>query len=155
MLVEAGLRFVSFRPRSEKEIRAYLIKKLSRFSVIPAEAGIQFPILDRVITRLRELDYVNDEKFAAWWVDQRQSHKPKGSRLLSQELKAKGITAEIKQSDEFGLARQALAKKVARWQSLPKLEQKKKIYGFLGRRGFDGEVIGRVIDEVVAGKVQS
>ncbi|MDP1721878.1 MAG: regulatory protein RecX [Candidatus Gottesmanbacteria bacterium] len=154
-LLDASFHFVSFRPRSEKEMRAYLAKKLSRLSVIPArDARIQFPILDRVIARLRELDYVNDEKFAAWWVDQRQSHKPKGNRLILQELKAKGVAVEIKQPDEVGLARQALAKKLERWQTLPKIEQKKKIYGFLGRRGFDADTIRRVIDEVVGGRVQ-
>ncbi len=163
-LLDASFHFVSFRPRSEKEIRAYLVKKLSRSSVIPADssvipakAGIQFsnsPLIERVITRLRELDYVNDEKFAAWWVDQRQSHKPKGMRLLTHELKAKGVTVEMKQSDEVGLARQALVKKLDRWQALPKLEQKTKIYGFLGRRGFDADTIRRVIDEVVLRKVQ-
>lgn len=138
-LLDASFHFVSFRPRSEKEIRAYLSKKLQKHKISDST------VLDRVITRLRELDYVNDEKFAAWWVEQRQSHKPKGNRLISQELKAKGITVEINQSDEVGLARQALAKKLERWRALPKLEQKKKIYGFLGRRGFDGDTIHRVI----------
>lgn len=125
-----------------------MTKKLQKYKISDST------LLERVITRLRELDYVNDEKFAAWWVDQRQSHKPKGTRFLTQELKAKGVTVEIKQSDEVGLARQALAKKLDRWQALPKLEQKKKIYGFLGRRGFDSEVIRHVIDEVVGGRVQ-
>ncbi len=154
-LLDASLNFVSFRPRSEKEIKAYLVKKLSRLSVIPAEAGIQLPILARVITRLRELDYVNDEKFAAWWVEQRQSHKPKGSRLIAQELKAKGVSVALTTTDEKGLAKRSVARKLVQWQHLPKFEQKKKIYGFLGRRGFDGETIHRVIDEVVAGRVQS
>ena len=75
-------------------------------------------------------------------------------RLLTHELKAKGVTVEMKQSDEVGLARQALVKKLDRWQALPKLEQKTKIYGFLGRRGFDADTIRRVIDEVVLRKVQ-
>lgn len=185
-LLDASFHFVSFRPRSEKEIRSFLVKKLSRFSVIPAnkfvipaftlegEAGIQAPLLDRVMNRLRELDYVNDEKFAAWWVDQRQTHKPKGIRLLTQELKAKGVPDdliktllgkrrdqltcgrnEIDTLDERTLAMRALEKKLPHWQRLSKLDKKKKIYGFLGRRGFDSEVIHRVIDEVVSGKVQS
>ncbi|MBI5620487.1 RecX family transcriptional regulator [Candidatus Gottesmanbacteria bacterium] len=165
-LLESSIRFISFRPRSEKEIRFYLGKKFQKHKISDA------PLLDRIITRLRELDYVNDRKFAAWWVEQRQIHKPKGMRLIAQELKAKGIDRELvsvmMQSDNFpsgreqnyqdtqeGLARKALEKKLSLWDKLPKLEQKKKIYGFLGRRGFDGEVIGRVIDEVVARKVQS
>lgn len=148
LLVEAGIRYVSFRPRSEKEIREHLVKKLQKHQISDST------LLDRVITRLRELDYVNDEKFAAWWVDQRQSHKPKGTRLLTRELNAKGVSVEIKQSDEVGLAGTALSKKLALWGKLPKLEQKKKIYGFLGRRGFTSDTIHRVIDELVSGNVQ-
>lgn len=179
-LLESSFRFVSFRPRSKKEVRDFLLKKLSRFSatpisslVTPTYVGVQPSLIERVIARLRDLGYVDDAKFAAWWVDQRQSHKPKGARLIAQELKAKGISDDfvktllVKQrgqyscgrndidtDDEVTLARRAIAKKVPLWQKLPKLEQKKKIYGFLGRRGFDTETIYCVVDEVARGEVE-
>lgn len=148
-LLQSSIRFVSFRPRSEKEIRSFLLKKLQKHKI--EDNGL----LERIITRLRELDYINDEKFAAWWIDQRKSHKPKGKRLISQELKAKGVTIEISPSDEVELARRAVAKKLLLWQKLPKLEQKKKIYGFLGRRGFTGDTIHRVIDGVLDNEIES
>ncbi|MBI3342734.1 regulatory protein RecX [Candidatus Gottesmanbacteria bacterium] len=171
-LLESSIRFVSFRLRSEKEFRDFLLKKLSRSSVIPAKAGIQSsdaPLIDRVLTRLRELGYVDDAKFVSWWVDQRKSYKPKGVRLIAQELKAKGISDDLVQSllvkrkdyftcgrsenstdDEVVLARRAVERKLPLWNKLPKLEQKRKLYGFLGRRGFDSDTIQRVIlDSVV------
>lgn len=172
-LFESSIRFVSFRPRSEKEFKDFLLKKLARLSVIPAQAGIQSSLIERMITRLRELGYVDDAKFVSWWVDQRGSHKPKGARLIAQELKAKGVSDDLVKSivvkrrdqfscdrneigtdDELALAKRALEKKIPQWRRLSKLEQKKKIYGFLGRRGFDGETIHRVIDGVLDDEIE-
>lgn len=147
-LLEFSLRFVSFRPRSEKEIRDFLKKKVNK------SGTRNVAVLEDVVTRLRVLGYVDDAKFASWWVEQRGLHKPKGARLIADELKAKGISLEVNTHDDVALAKQAIAKKLFRWQKLPKLEQKKKLYGFLGRRGFDGDTIHRVIDEVVNGQVQ-
>lgn len=155
-LLESSFRFLSFRPRSEKEVRDFLLKKLLRRNVV--DEGV----VDRVLSRLRELGYIDDEKFSSWWIEQRHSHKPKGARLIAQELKAKGIKSQYSYGgrnvtdtdDEAVLARRAVIKKLPLWQKLPKLAQKKKIYGFLARRGFDGGVIRRVIDEVTGGEVE-
>lgn len=147
-LLESSIRFVSFRPRSEKEFKYFLLKKLQRRKVSDVS------IVERVLTRLRDLSYLDDDKFVSWWIDQRASHNPKGARLIVQELKAKGIKVKDFHLNEIALSRRAVAKKLPLWQALPKLEQKKKIYGFLGRRGFDADTISHVIDEVVMGKVQ-
>jgi len=147
-LLESSIRFVSFRPRSEKEFKDFLLKKLQKRKIPNGS------IIDRVIFRLRELGYIDDAKFASWWVEQRESHKPKGARLIAWELKAKGISLETDTRDEVSSARRAIAKKIPLWGKLPLLDRKKKIYGFLGRRGFDSEVIRRVIDGVDSGEVQ-
>lgn len=147
-LLESSIRFVSFRPRSEKEFKYFLLKKLQRRKISDVR------IIDRVLTRLRDLGYADDAKFVSWWIDQRQFHKPKGARLIAQELKVKGIDVRDLNLDEEVLARQAVAKKLPLWEKFPSLERKRKIYGFLGRRGFDSETIHRVIDEVVNNKVQ-
>src|SRR3989344_2049706 len=141
-LMAAGIRFVSFRPRSEKEILDFLHKKLSKSHTTAPK------VLDQVIIRLRELGYVDDEKFAAWWVDQRTGRKPKGKRVIEQELKQKGIEADIR-IDEKTLAVRAIQKKLPVWKIMPLLKRKKKISEYLYRRGFDWNVIGRVVDEVL------
>ena len=163
-MLNVTFRFLSFRSRSEKEIRTYLQKKVHESS--------DAPVIGRVIERLRELGYVDDKKFIRWWIEQRQGYKPKGMRLIVQELRAKGIaqdlidevTEEMRQLDtdrephnahsEIDPALRAIAKKSDQWKLLPKIEQKKKIYGFLGRRGFSSDVIHRVIDEVVYHRIQ-
>lgn len=157
-LLAASLRFVSYRPRSEKEIRDFLANKLKRWKVFSGT------VVDKVIARLTELSYVDDAKFVVWWIEQRQTFKPKGVRLIAQELKSKGINRELidevvcqfssdrgqndKQQSEVDAAHRAVQKKLSHWSKLPILEQKKKLFDFLYRRGFDMDTAQRVIDEV-------
>lgn len=148
-LLESSIRFVSFRPRSEKEFRDFLLKILQKRKISDVR------IINQVLSRLRDLGYDDDAKFVSWWINQRQSHKPKGVRAIAQELKAKGIETTDLHLDEIALARRAVAKKLSLWQKLPKLDQKKKIYGFLGRRGFTGDTTRRIIDEVTRDEVES
>jgi len=146
-LLNAGFRFVSYRPRSVKETTDFLSKKLVRYKTTDTKT------LTRVLNRLRELNYLDDRAFAAWWVSQRQQFRPKGWFLILNELRKKGIERSILDglqeqggiSDEEG-ATKALAKKRKLWERLPPLTYKKKAYDYLGRRGFDAETIGRVID---------
>lgn len=165
-LIDSSFRFISFRPRSEKEIHDFLLKKLQKRNILDQD------LVDRILIRLRDLGYLDDTKFVSWWIDQRRSHKPKGVRLIVRELKAKGISDDLVKSlvvkrrdqfscgrneidtdDEIALARRAVAKKLFLWQTLSSLERKKKMYGFLGRRGFDAETIHRAIDEVTRSTV--
>lgn len=163
-LLEASFRFVSYRPRSEKEIIGFLNKKLHRWKV-SGKATVA-----KVLERLRELGYVDDRKFVQWWIEQRSRFKPKGERLLRTELMQKGIerstidgilhaqepgsfsagrdTGSTSQR-ELDNARHALHKKLTVWQKFPVLAKKRKIYDFLARRGFASDTIYRIIDEVV------
>lgn len=131
-LMGAAIRFVSYRPRSEKEIRDFLEKKLQKSHTSAPT------LLDKVIARLAELGYVDDAKFAAWWIEQRSGRKPKGAKLVVYELKEKGIKVSVER-DEKALAAKALAGK--------KVLDKKKAIDFLMRRGFSWEVSARVVDE--------
>ena len=136
-LLGASIRFVSYRPRSEKEIRNFLQKKLTRWKIFGGT------VVQKVADRLAELGYLDDAKFAAWWVEQRQTFKPKGKRLIMQELKAKGVGVEdvyIAQ-DEIEAARRAVQKKLTLWEKLSTLDRKKKLSNFLTRRGFAYDTI--------------
>lgn len=153
-LVNAALRFVSYRPRSEKELIDFLLKKLQRWKV----AGTV--LVKKVVERMRELGYVDDEKFAAWWRDQRVDFKPKGKRFIALELTRKGIQREIIEStlstrqeniepfNELTGAQKVIRKKLVLWAKLPLIEQKKKTYTFLAQRGFSSETIEKIIDEI-------
>lgn len=150
-LVNAAIRFISFRPRSQKELSVFLNSKLTRWKV--SGAGL----IAKVIVRMEELGYVDDRKFAAWWVDQRTAFRPKGNRVIELELMRKGVPRAIIASilasrgsqSLLDAAYRAVAKKLPIWAKLPPLERKKKLYDYLGRRGFDADTIARVIDDRV------
>lgn len=153
-LVNAALRFVSYRPRSEKELNDFLTKKLARWKVA---GGL---LINKVVNRMRELGYVDDRKFAVWWVDQRMSFKPKGRRFIAMELTRKGISRETiedvleaagggqKTFSELKGAQKAIQRKLVLWARKPIIEQKKKVYTFLAQRGFSSDTIGKIIDEI-------
>jgi regulatory protein len=146
-LVNASLRFVSYRPRSEKEFTDFLTKKLTKWKV---SGGV---LIKKVIQRMRELGYVDDRAFAVWWVMQRADFKPKGRRFVAMELTRKGISRDLIEEvggfDEFAGAKKAIEKKIVLWARKPVIEQKKKMYTFLTQRGFSSGTIGKIIDEVV------
>jgi regulatory protein len=146
-LVNASLRFVSYRPRSEKELSDFLTKKLIKWNV----SGTVLII--KVIERMRELGYVDDRAFAAWWCDQRANFKPKGRRYIAMELARKGVAREIIEEigeiDEITGAKVAINKKIVLWARKPIIEQKKKMYTFLAQRGFSADTIQKIIDESV------
>lgn len=145
--LNAAYHFISFRPRSEKEIREFLQKKRKKLGQATES------IFQRVLGRLGELGYLDDEKFVRWWIDQRHTHRPKGSRVIIQELRAKGIARDIidwvigqqNNNSELDGARSIVNKKMNHWKTLPATEQKKKIYEHLARRGFTSEIIRHVI----------
>jgi regulatory protein len=154
-LLNGAFHFVSFRPRSVKEIRVFLHKKIK----IPSVENDR--LLDTVLVRLHELGYADDEKFAQWLIESRQKHAPKGIRFIKQELIQKGIekelidllltrnsgnTAVLSQKD---LAKNAVQKKLHIWNTYPAIIRKKKMYEFLIRRGFDGQTVLGVIDEIL------
>jgi regulatory protein len=154
-LLNSAFHFVSFRPRSVKEIRVFLQKKIK----IPSIENDN--LLDKVMDRLHELEYANDEKFAQWLIESRQKHAPKGIRYIKQELIHKGIEKDMidvllarnsgnpEVLSQKDLAKNAIRKKLHIWNTYPTIIRKKKMYEFLIRRGFDGQTVLGVIDEIL------
>ncbi len=81
--IKSAFRYISYRLRSEKEIRERLRKH-----------GFD-NVIEEVIKRLKELSLVDDVAFARFWKENRVSFKPLSRRLLRQELKQKGIAEPI------------------------------------------------------------
>lgn len=153
LLVNAALRFISFRARSRKEILDFLTKKLNqRHTVAPL-------VLDAVMERLTELGYINDNEFALWWVGTRTGRKPKGARSIRMELIQKGVDSGIVdhaiglllQGDksENTLAHGIAVKKAEALGKYPKIIQKQKLAAFLLRRGFSSDAVWSVVDDVM------
>src|ERR1043166_5243547 len=73
---DLAVRYLSYRARSEKEVREKLIEK----EFDPAT-------IDAVIGHLRQIGYVDDVKFARAFIHDAQLRKPSGKRLLQQKLR--------------------------------------------------------------------
>ncbi len=171
-LVEKALRFLSFRPRSEREIRNFLLKK-SRFQILEAPSTVGaycntllqavniFPdSVERVIDQLKKYNQINDLAFARWWIEQRQKFSPRGLRLIKMELAQKGVNREvIEQALEESMTKEGLEtnedsalkvaeKKLNSYKDLESKEFRAKLGQFLARRGYDWELISRVVKKI-------
>jgi regulatory protein len=157
-LVNAAIRFISFRPRSERELSDFVTKKMMKWDVVGE------PLKRKVITRMEELGYVDDQKFALWWIGQRSAFRPKGKRALVLELKGKGVSSDViemvfsqttsEEFDEYESGKKLIEKKIIIWAKLTIIEQQKKVYTFLAQRGFSAQITRRIIDELVRKRVQ-
>jgi regulatory protein len=135
------LRFATLRPRSEKEIKDYFRRK-----------KVHESMHSQLFDRLNHLELIDDEKFAKWWVEQRQAFRPKPKRILNNELRMKGIGSEVikkvlgeEEIDEEKMARELLEKKMYRWKNLEGFVLKQKMSQFLAQKGFSWEIVEKVV----------
>lgn len=134
------LRFAMVRPRSEKEIRDYFRRK-----------KVHESMHSELTKKLKHLELIDDEKFAIWWVEQRQNFRPKPKRILAVELRSKGVEKEIvervlgeEKVDEVKMAKELIEKKKYKWEHLETSEAKQKICQYLLGKGFSWDVIEKV-----------
>jgi regulatory protein len=78
------LRYLAYRPRSEAEIRSYLIRR-----------GYQPDVSDCVLEKLRSLNYVDDGSFARNWALTKARSRGYGPKRIEQELTTKGIVPSV------------------------------------------------------------
>ena len=129
---DVALRFLSFRRRTEKEIKLKLQKK-----------GYDEKTIKRTIEKLKEYDLINDLEFATAWVKERLAYKPRGKRLLVQELWKKGIRKEIIDRvtgelcrDENKSVLELLERITKKYKNFDPQVARRRMYGYLLRRGF-------------------
>ncbi len=141
---QKALHFLSYRPRSENEVRQNLRKHNISDEAIPD-----------VLDRLRLNGLVDDIQFAQTWVENRSEFRPRGRRALRMELRQKGIgediIAEVFQGlDEDELAYRAALKQSRKYRGLEQPDYRRKMSAFLARRGFGHDVAAPVVERVWA-----
>lgn len=139
----AAVRYLGYRARSQQEIEKYLADKEYAEEVVEA-----------TVVRLYDYNYLDDEAFARAWLNDREILKPKGARALRYELKQRGVAEEIitlvlEELNEEESAWKAVQSKLPNWLTLDEQTMRKKINGFLGRRGFNYDAIRHVVDEAM------
>lgn len=139
---EAALRLLSYRPRSQQELGQRL-----RLRGIPAD------VIEHEMKRLQRAGLVDDEAFARSWVGDRQINSPRGQRLLRYELRTRGIETRLAEEAVDSIDDRTAALAVARGRA-PRLaglefqQFRKKLSGFLQRRGFAYEDISHAVRTV-------
>ncbi|MFA5836922.1 MAG: RecX family transcriptional regulator [Bellilinea sp.] len=140
---QQALHYIAYRPRSEAEVT----KKLS-------EKGADAQVIDGVMVRLRSAQLVGDDRFARMWIDDRSTFRPRSHRMLRYELHQKGVGEEFIQQalaeaqNEPELAYQAGTRYARRLEGLDWEVFRKRLGGFLARRGFSYGTIAPVLRQI-------
>ena len=140
--LNAAIRYLGYRPRSEFELR----ERLGR-------GGFDSGSVEAVLGRLREQGLVDDVGFAQFWKDNRQSFSPRSRSLTRLELRRKGVAEEIIDqvvsdvSDDDSAYRAALSRArrlpASDWEGF-----RRRLGGYLKRRGFSYGVIKNTVEQL-------
>ena len=164
-LYQRTLEWVLVRPRSVRETRDYLSKKLKTSSsdsllrarrygaqsLVPLPVGrVQssediLELSENIIQKLLDKKYLDDYKFAEWYVENRFVKKGISKKRLKMELFKKGIAREIVDEviddrDDEEEIRKVIAKKRAKYDD-------EKLMGYLVRQGFSYDLVKQVLSE--------
>jgi regulatory protein len=131
------------------------LKRLMRTRAEEGEPGER--AMDRVVARLKELNYLNDTRFAADYTRLRTENEKFGRRRVQQDLVQKGVHKELIAStiaeayedvDEVALAREYIARKrMKRPEGEDAKKQAARVMGRLMRAGFSAGAIFKVLRE--------
>ena len=148
---QIAVNFISYRPRSSKEI----IDKLSR-------KGFAEDLIRAVVDKLRELLLINDIEFARMFLRDKLRGKPMGRALLRRKLHEKGIsyqsiehilneciTEENEQEAAKTLATRKLKMSRTRLSKLDPAVRQKRLADYLLNRGFSVEIAYKTARSII------
>ncbi len=144
----AALRYLSYRDRSEFEVRDRLKKKEFAGSII-----------QDTVEWLTGLGYLNDERFALAWSRSRVSTKKFGEYRLRRELSAKGLAKEIieqalktvySETDESDLAQACAQKKLSHLKGIDSKSKSRRLAQFLQRKGFSSSTVYKTVEKLIS-----
>lgn len=137
--LKAAYHYLSYRPRSEAEVRDRL-----------KQHGFDSESIETVLSKLKEQGLVEDMAFAQFWKENRQAFSPRSQRLTRLELREKGVSAEvidqvIGELDDGDSAYRAASSKAQRLRNSDYQAFLKRLGGYLRRRGFSYGVINSTV----------
>jgi len=144
ILIEYALKLISRKRYTQKEMENKL--KGKEFA--------KGDDIEKVIARLKEYKYINDDEYAKDFIDNRVRFSPRGKRLMALELRKKGVSKEkVKKAisdseiNEIDLARQILKRKQSSLKKFTGQKRKEKIFMILASKGFEFDTIYKVAGE--------
>ena len=138
-LYQRALEWVLMRPRSRREVYDYLRRKIY-------EKKLDKSYIDSVMKRLGERGYIDDRKFAEFWVENRFVKKGVSRKRLKMELVKKGVAREIigevlsGRNDEEEIRKMIVKKRL-------KYDEPEKLIAYLCRQGFSYDLVRKLVEE--------
>ncbi len=145
--LQRALKLLSYKPRSVAELRARLLEK----------EWADEAVVDRVIARIGELGYLDDESFALHYATSRLTTKPLGRSRLRRDLQRKQVPPQIveqalnevyAEESEEELIERAIAKRLRRTGAPTTRQQAQKLFDHLMRLGFAYELVQRKVRQL-------
>lgn len=144
-----ALEYSLMRPHSAKEVRDYLYRKTrpTRTKTGEMREGVSSEVTTRVFDRLVEKNYVNDQNFARYWVENRSLLKGASKRKLTAELRTKGVEQTIIEqllNESERTDEDELQKVITKKRS--KYPDNQKLMAYLARQGFSYDDIKSALE---------
>jgi regulatory protein len=147
---EAALRLIAYRDRTVHELRTRLAQK-----------GYAADVTDAAIARLKRIGYLDDAAFCERYITETLTSHPAGPRFITARLRLKGVHPDVIRAaleraypvEAAGeMAYLVAAQRARRYRRDEPAARRRKLAGFLSRRGFDyGDVekaLRRVLGEL-------
>ncbi|MFB6271315.1 MAG: regulatory protein RecX [Salinibacter sp.] len=144
---QKALDYLAYKPRTEEEVRRKLQQR-----------DVSRSVIEDVIARLYELEYLDDESYARDYAHNRFSSKKYGPVRIRRELEDRGVDRHLAERAVDDLFENVDATAAAwthaekRWPRLEDEEdprrRRQKMYRYLRRRGFTSDTIRSILDEL-------
>ena len=134
----SALHYLSYRPRSESEMRGRLRRKHPE------------NVVEAVVERLKEQGLLDDVAFAQAWSQGRVSSRPRSAFLIRRELPGKGVARDTAQAATDTLDDEENAYAAGRRAARPLAGAdyatfRRRVWGYLHRRGFTQAVMRHTV----------
>ena len=145
---EAALKLLERARRTRRDLGRRLKDK-----------GYAAATIAEALDRLVAVGLIDDVEYARAFLASRWSRRSAGWRRLEQELRRRGVVSadihaartrleeEVGASDDLAAARRVVLQVARRYAALDSRVRRQRLYALLARRGFDGDVIRRALDE--------
>lgn len=136
-----ALRLLAVRNYTRKELQQRLLNDQFNESEV-----------EKVLVWLEEIGYLNDQRTAELYVEDRNRFRPTGKYGIKHELKKKGVAGSVIESvinsekKDYELALNLAEVKLKGLQHIPPKKQYQRIGSLLGRRGFSWDVTRTVLN---------
>ena len=149
------LNFLSYKLRSETEVSDKLEQYLRRYKSI--SRSDKKDIREGIVKNLKKVNLLNDDTFTSAFVNEKiKSPKAVSKWQIKRFLIKKGVHEKVIENAlkayskevEVDKITQDARKKFSSLRKLDKLQQKKRLYNYLGRKGYPYDKIRSVVDSM-------